>query len=136
MRDEAAGHHEEKKEAQRTIAELKNKVKELELNSLDVSKFMDWDWEQIVFWIMSVEGGRFKKYEAVLKEVLNEQEIVGEDLLDVNPLVIKQWRIKDRKDRVALNGHIQELIQQNGPDKAAPMNPKANVNEGAPTAFL
>ena len=55
---------------------------------------------------------------------------------DVNPLVIKMWEIKDRKDRVGLNGHIQQLVQQNGPDAAHQVAPKENVNEGAPTAFL
>ena len=127
---------EEQKEAQLTIAELEEKVKELEMKTLDVSKFMEWDWKQIHFWIMSVEGGRFKKYDAMLKEELSKAETVGEDLLDVNPLVIKMWGIKDGKARAALNGHVQALVQQNGPDAAAQLAPNNNVNEGAPTAFL
>ena len=136
LRDQAVQHQEEQKEAQRTIAELTEKVKDLELKTMDVSKFMDWGWEQIHFWFMSVEEGRFKKYEAVLQEALSKADLEGEDLLSVNPVMIKVWGIKDRKDRMALNGHIQGLVQQNGPDAAAQVDPKANVNEGAPTAFL
>ena len=135
LRDEVVGYQEEHKEDQRTISELRDKVKELELKSLDVSQFMKWNWEQIHFWITTVENKRFKKYEAVLKDELSEAEMVGEDLLDVTPLVIKMWGIKDRKDRVALNAHIQNLVQQNGPI-GAPVAPKDNLNEGAPTAFL
>ena len=136
LRDQAVEYEDEQKEAQRKMAELEEKVKDLELRTMDVSKFMDWNWEQIHFWIMSVEGGRFKKYEALLKGVLSKLEMEGEDLLSVNPFTLKSWDIKDRKDRMALNDHIQGLVQQNGPDAAAQVAFKANLNEGAPTAFL
>ena len=136
LRDQAVEHQEEQKEAQRKMAELTEKVKDLELKTMDVSKFMDWNWEQIHFWIMSVEGGRFKKYEALLRGILSEADLEGEDLQSVNPFTLKTWGIKDRKDRMALSGHIQELVQQNGPDVSDQIAPKENVNEGAPTAFL
>ena len=81
----------------------------MEMNALnpplcpDPSEFMKWNWNQIYFWIMGLEGGRFKRYETVLKESLSNADLCGEDLLDVTPLVIKLWGIKERKDRSALS---------------------------------
>ena len=136
LRDQAVEYEDEQKEAQRKMAELEEKVKDLQLRAMDVSRFMDWNWEQIHFWIMSVEGGRFKKYDAILREVLSDADMEGEDLLNANQSFIKMWGIKDRKDRMGLLGHIQGLVQQNGPDAAAQVAPKANLKEGAPTEFL
>ena len=85
---------------------------------------------------MSVEGGRFKKYEVLLREVLSGTEMEGADLLSVNPFMLKSWGIKDGKDKEGLYGHIQALVQQNGPAAAAEVFPKSNFSEGAPTAFL
>ena len=113
---------EEQKEAQRRISELEQQVKELTVKALDPSRFAEWDWEQILFWIMSLEGGPFKKYESELKSALSTDKVTGEELLDVTPLVLKAWGIKDRKESVALNGYIQRLVQQNGAQQpAAPM---------------
>jgi len=108
---------EDQKEAQAEIAELKEKVKALELNTLDTFDFMEWDWQKILLWVCSLENGRFKKYETVLRAALSEQSVRGEDLLHVNQLVVKYWGIKDAKDRHALSGHIQELVEHDGRKK-------------------
>ena len=139
LTDKVSVYEDEQKENRLKIAELEKKVKELELKTLDVSQFMTWNWEQIVFWIISIGDGKFKKYEESLKAAMSEEEYTGEDLLDVTVLVIKHWGIKDRKDRVELNGFIQELVQQKGPNQGgAKMMAAAapNDNEGAPTAFV
>ena len=134
LKDQATVHQDKYKEAQAIIAELTERVKELELKTMDISKFMEWGWTQIHFWIMSVEGGRFRKYEMVLKEELFQADLTGEDLLSVNPLILKVWGVKDRKDRVALNGHIQDLVQQNKTHETSEI--AAKEKEGAPTAFV
>ncbi len=33
-------------------------------------------------------------------------EMEGTELLEFNPLVVKQWKIKDKKDEAGLDGHI------------------------------
>merc|ERR1719300_1621844 len=113
MSDQIAVHEEEQKEAQMKIAELEDKVKELELKALDPSKFMEWDFNQIHLWIMGLEEGRFQKHDVVLKERLTTYEIMGEDLLEVNCVVIRIWGIKDKKDSKALNQYIDELVGRN-----------------------
>ena len=140
LRNAVEVYEDEQKEDKMKIAALQEKVKELELKTLDSTKFTEWNWEQIVFWIMSLENGRFKGYEEVLKAALSAAEMEGEDLLSVNPFMLKVWGMKDGKDREALNQYIQRLVQQHGPhdvavvDVAAAAAPKEN--EGAPTAFV
>ena len=136
LRNENAVYEEERKEAQLKITELEEKVKELSLNT---EKFMEWDWKQIHFWIMKIDDGKFQKYDAVLKKALSEAEMEGEDLLEITPFTIKCWGIKDRKDAAMLNGHIQELVQQNGTQKAAPPMPfgvAPKENEGGLTEMI
>merc|ERR1719233_1376406 len=80
MSNEAAVHQDEHEEAQMKIAELEAKIKEMELRELDESQYEQWDWNQIHFWMMTLDGGRFKKYEVTLKEKLSAAELEGEDL--------------------------------------------------------
>lgn len=136
LSDEVTVYQDEQKEAERTIAELREKVKELEMKALDPSKFMEWDCNQIHFWIMGLEGGRFKKYETVLKDSLSADEVMGEDLLNVNPLVLKAWGVKDRKDSKGLNKYIQDLVAQNQTVYEQPAMAAPKQNEGAPTAYM
>ena len=137
LMNDAAGHKEEQKEAQTKIAELEKRVRELAVKALMPSEFMQWNQSQIHLWIMSLEQGRFKKYESDLMNALTRDEVIGEDLLDVTPLVLKAWGIKDRKDRKGLNDQIQRLVQQNGPQEAAQIAFAApKMDEGAPTAFV
>merc|ERR1712154_469670 len=106
---------EEQKEAESTIAELRAKVQLLELKTLDPTQFRTWNWKQIHFWIINVDDGRFKKYDAILREFLSKADLTGEELSDVNPLILEDWGIKDGKDRAVLSGHIRSLARQNGP---------------------
>ena len=74
----------EQKVSQKRIDELRDKVKELEMNALNPSEFMKWDWKQIHLWIMGLETGRFKQYDTVLQTALSRGDLHGEDLLEVN----------------------------------------------------
>merc|ERR1711879_670381 len=118
------------------IAELEDKVKGLEMKALDPSKFMEWDWNQIHLRIVRLEGGRFQKYNAVLKDTLTRDEVMGEDLLSVNPLVLKAWGIRDRKDSKALNQYIGELVARNQSNHGQSAIAAPKQNEGAPTAYM
>lgn len=138
LKNDIAVRDEEQKEAQMKIAELEDKVKEMEMGNLDVSKFEDWNWTQIHLWIMSLEGGYFKKYEAVLREALSEDEFMGKDLFKAD-VVIKYWGIRDKKDRGRLIEHIQALVNPQPGDCGAepiPTPPQNENGEGASTPYM
>ena len=140
LRNEVATYQDQQKEDKMKIAELEKKVKKLEFETLDLSNYMEWNGNQILFWMMSLDDGRFEKYEEMLKSALSENDVIGEDLSDITALTLKAWGMTDRKDAKGLSVHIQDLIQQNGPHGAVMMNVAAAAapkeNEGAPTAFI
>jgi len=143
LRDQMAVHEEEEKEAQIKISELEDEIKGLKMRTLNTANFRKWDHHEILFWIMTLNGGMFMKYEAVLTEALSKVGMKGENLVQVAqaPFMIGYWGMDNKKDEEVLIRHIQELVQQNQPGHhgaammAAAAAPKED--EGAvPTAFV
>eukprot|EP01084_Bolivina_argentea_P024704 45990_1 len=117
----------ERKEFEMTINKLKIENKELKLKSIDVSKYKEWNYENILLWIMSLENGRYLKYEQTLRMNLKHEEVIGDNLKDVDAIDIKGWGVANFGDKKSLMQHIQRLVNQMG-----------NVNEGVdvPTAYI
>eukprot|EP01084_Bolivina_argentea_P234248 394355_1 len=119
---------EEEKEYKMKIEDLMQENKQLKIKSLDKCKYKEWNSDQILFWILSLENGKYLKYESVLSKALNEEVVTGEDLDAVDTSDIKGWGIVQFKDKKCLQQHIKTLISSH------------NVgNEGgsvAPTAFI
>ena len=123
FKSQMASQQESHRVSQIRIAQLEEKVMEMDWNvapnPLDPSQFIKWDWQHIVQWMMTLESGRFKKYESVLKDALSEAGMAGDDLLEVNQLDVKGWNVKNFKDQKSLFGHIQELIDRDGGNETA-----------------
>ena len=45
---------------------LTEEIRELKLKNIDTSKYEEWNWQEILYWMLSLENGRFKKYENLL----------------------------------------------------------------------
>ena len=136
LKGQIAVYQDEQKEAQIRYSELEQEVKMLRLKTLDVSEFMQWEWETVLFWIVSLENGRFKPYENALRDNLSEEKVRGSDLSEVNEVDVKGWGVKQFGDKKALIRHIRNLVQHQGVHgvaKAAKPAPKAQ--EGARTEF-
>jgi len=69
-----------------------------------------WTQQEVLQWMLSLEDGRFGRYEGVLRKAVEEYEVSGEVLPDVNLLVIKGWGVKDVNDQRDLRTHIRKLI--------------------------
>ena len=107
LRNEVAVHAERQRQSQMKIADLNHKITEMAMES---AHYTEWDWMTVHFWIMNIENGRFKKYDAVLKAVLSKFGMKGGDLESVNLLMLKMWGIHDGKEAGALLDQIQKLI--------------------------
>ena len=108
------------------LSALKQQLSELKAQSIDPSKYKSWDHENILFWIMSLDDGKFKSYEQKLRQNLAEEEVEGNQLNEVNETDIKGWGITKFGDKKCLLRHIQSLVQQ---------NQNAMINEGH-TAYV
>lgn len=134
---------EEQKESQIKIERLEEQVAALKLRAIDESKYMDWEWEDVLLWILSMDNGRYKKYESVLRQSLSEEEVRGEYLSKVDSADIKGWGIKSFLDKKDLFARITDLVEQNADvavAKAAYPTPMPGSNdtevEGGHTALL
>ena len=104
---------EEQKELQLRNNNLEQELKEMKLKSIDINNWKNWNYQQIIIWIMSLDKGRFKKYENKLSSSLEEEEINGSHLLRVNEADVKGWGIKNFDDKKDLVKHIQDLVNDN-----------------------
>ena len=66
---------EEQKEMQVEIERVRTENQKLKAKLMDVSKYIEWEWSDIVSWILNVGDGRFKKYERDLEKALKEEEL-------------------------------------------------------------
>ena len=94
------------------IQTLTAENKELRLQLIDTSKYHQWKPQEIVTWIINLDNDRFSKYKDGLLHHLNEEEIVGSDLNEINEVDLQRWEIKKFKDKKILLQKIKELTQQ------------------------
>ena len=132
--------HEEEKEKDLMIKELKEEVQKLKLQCLDEQKYEEWNHEEIAAWIMGLDEGRFVKYEKTVKRNLKEEEVEGSMLSKVDGADLKRWGITKFMDFKYLLQQIESLVaktvdNESKESKHKGMDSAANVNEGAPTAY-
>ena len=104
---------EEQKESQIRIKQLENEIKIWDLKNLDVDKFEQCQWQEILQWIVSLDDGKFKKYEQDLRKNLKEEEIAGIALKDVDASDVKRWGVTKFSDMKTLRQHIKQLVDKN-----------------------
>ena len=77
---------------------------------IDTRNYLNWNDEDILRWIMSLDDGLFNMYEDILRKSFREEGVTGKDLNRVEPLDIKCWGIMDFRHKKSLYEHIQSLI--------------------------
>lgn len=129
---------EEQKESQIKIQQLEEQVAKLKLKAIDPSSYMKWDWEDVLMWILSLENGRYAKYEKVLRQSLSEEGVRGEYLRKVDASDVKGWGIKSFLDKKDLCKYIENLLETNAKQSnpcAAPVAFQNDQPEGGATAM-
>ena len=126
-----------------SMKEMKIQIKELKRKAIDVSKWETWNENDILMWIMSLDDGRYKRYESALEKSLKEQELKGEDLELMNNVSdIAALGITAFGDKKRLLNSIEKLKNiTNNNDNNDNTNNKNNnfaATEGsnAPTAYI
>ena len=75
--------------------------------------YNNWDYEDVLHWILSIDDGYFKSYRELLHYQFKLENFAGSYLTDVQKNDIKGWGIHDFGHRQKLFNAIQELINNN-----------------------
>ena len=76
--------------------------------------YKSWNHHDIYHWIMAIEYGYFSKYQALLKNALEREQLKGTDLEYVDHKIIKRWGIKSFHDKLKLYKAIKDLVDDEG----------------------
>ena len=96
---------------------LKDEIKTLRTKVLNDRNFREWNHDDIIHWIMLLENNRFIHYEKVVNKTLREEQVTGQDLVNVNRDDIKAWGINKFSDIKALEKHITDLVKEEANDE-------------------
>ena len=121
---------------QSTINNLQKENEKLKRKTIDPTKFEEWNEDDVINWIFSLENGLFEQsYGDILSKEIKNAELSGSDLIELNTNDMKMFGINKFKHKKILEKHIQKLVQQNHTKNQDVMN---NDNEGvnAPTAYI
>eukprot|EP01084_Bolivina_argentea_P251764 422400_1 len=102
----------DQKENTMLINDLKKEIKDLKSKKLDCSKYLEWKTEEILQWILTLENGRYVKYENVLCESLKDEGVKGVHLPKVDSSDVKRWGIKQFDDIKNFTESIQQLTEK------------------------
>ena len=113
---------------QLTIQSLKEENNELKNKLVDSSEFEQWDYNQVINWIFSIENGLFKQnYGDVLKQEIILSELCGKDLISLNINDMKAFKINKFSDRKLLQNHIQNLTKSKNEPPNKDLKPQISV---------
>eukprot|EP01084_Bolivina_argentea_P207662 354267_1 len=70
----------------------------------------DWNTNELLNWILQIENGTYIKYKQTLYSALNENQINGKNIKDINEINLKYFGINILSDRKHLMKHINNLI--------------------------
>ena len=98
------------------VLQLKQSIREAEMSLNQVlnpscKDYKDWTLTDVIFWINSLEDGRYSSYCDVLKEEF-ANDVRGSDLPMITREDLKGFGINVFRDRVALVDHFQALTNQ------------------------
>eukprot|EP01084_Bolivina_argentea_P139800 245894_1 len=90
----------------------KYKTIKLELNTLK-NNYLEWEGDDIVYWIISLDDGEYKTYETQLKVAFNKENVNGKGIQFIDKIELKGWGIENFIHRQNLHQHIQNLVNGN-----------------------
>eukprot|EP01084_Bolivina_argentea_P133257 235149_1 len=102
---------EEQKEMELKINDVIVENRNLKMKSLDLSKYREWNVNEIACWILTIDNGRYRKYEQILTKSLTEEGVIGKDLEQVDTADIKGWGVVQFQDKKYLKKQIVELTK-------------------------
>ena len=72
--------------------------------------YLNWDYKDIVSWIINIDNGRYLRYKDNLLKYMKEEEIDGSCLIDLDDDDLFRFGVKPFKDKINLLKCIKELV--------------------------
>jgi len=72
----------------------------------------EWQWMDVLQWILSLDGGQFAAYQEDLERALREEQVNGGMLHEVNDSTVSRWGVDDFIDRHDLLTQIRTLLER------------------------
>merc|ERR1712176_1012288 len=89
--------------------ELKVKYDKQQKKLLLDKNYTEWDCNDIVQWLCSIENGRYKKYESKISMAIKDENITGQHLMDIDKNDLHRIGITDFGDKKSVLNHIKSL---------------------------
>ena len=77
------------------------------------TKFQNWDYKDVVEWIMKIENGLFLRYKNILLSTMKEQEITGDIIGDITMNDLDRMGIKSFKHKNILINNLKQFNVNN-----------------------
>ena len=98
-------------EGKKELIVVKEELETLKrVKNVNLDNFMRWTSDEFVDWIVSLEVGKYNKYETQLRTVFKEEEVDGSVIATIEKSEWKEWGVTNYKDRMNLDKHLQSLV--------------------------
>ena len=64
----------------------------------------------MVDWLISLESGKFEKYEVMLRNIFNKEGVNGSTMKHIDKTELRGWGIESFMDRSVIDKHIQNVV--------------------------
>lgn len=99
-----------------------NPVIAQQTQTLNMPQYMSWGPNEVLTWMLSLENGRLRKYQDILRQSMERSPIAGYDLPHVNMLTARQMGIYDVADQDFLLKQVSAITHPTTPVSAAPLS--------------
>merc|ERR1711902_391765 len=83
------------------------------MKNINTTKYREWSSDEVVDWLISLEDGKFLKYEDMFRVIFNQQGVDGSTIGYIDKSELKGWGIDSFSDRARIHENIQNLINKN-----------------------
>merc|ERR1712113_1352096 len=129
LKEEIESLSEECKENKLALNEMRSELEAMKRKqNMDVRKWREWDSDEVVDWICSIEDGKYMKYEEGLRSAFREEEVNGSHLTAIGKSELRDWGIKSFSDRLGMEKQIQQLVAQQSESQSVVAAPAAPVS--------
>eukprot|EP01083_Nonionella_stella_P126494 382883_1 len=104
--DNATGDNDNDEQKETSVQAVANDADEDTLNS----DYTQWNSDDIVTWIVGLNGNKYSKYEAILREKMCEKNVHGSTLVMLNKTDLQSLGIVELDDAVEVANHIEHFV--------------------------
>eukprot|EP01083_Nonionella_stella_P041722 113023_1 len=117
----------ERKQYEQQLNSLQLKIKQMKNKTMDTHNWRQWDQNEIIQWIVFVDNNRFAKYEKIVRNAFEEQQVTAHDLPHINENDVFNWGIKILCEKKLLCKYIQQLTRKSNHQQTEGLNEDVTI---------